>query len=69
LARHSQNNEGIRALAGAAVLEPGLEAPIHQEHAENEQAIQAAVVDELSHGFDWVQLRVDDSFHIQAHSQ
>jgi hypothetical protein len=56
-------------LAGAAVLGPGLEAPIHQEHAENEQAIQAAVVDELSHGFDWVQLRVDDSFHIQAHSQ
>jgi hypothetical protein len=46
-----------------------LKAPIHQKHGENERAIQAAVADELPHGFDRVQLRVNNSFHKPAHSQ
>jgi hypothetical protein len=56
------------ALSRAGAESP-LKAPIHDQHGENEHAIQAAVVDELPHGLDWVQLRVNDSFHIQAYSQ
>ena len=42
---------GIRELEVAVGWDRGLKAPIHQEHAENEQAIEAAVIDELLHGF------------------
>jgi hypothetical protein len=53
----------------AVVRERGLKAPIYQKHAENEDAIQAVVVDELLHGLRGMQLRVNDSFHTQAYSQ
>ena len=40
-----------------------LKAPIHDQHGENEHAIQATVANELTHGLDGLQLRVNESFH------
>jgi hypothetical protein len=40
-----------------------LKAPVHDQHGENERAIEAAVADELLHSFDRLQLRVNDSSH------
>jgi hypothetical protein len=51
------------------LLTGGSEAPVDEEHGEYERAIQTAIADELPHGFDRVQLRVNDSSHKSLHSQ
>ncbi len=50
-------------------LSGALEAPFQEQRGENERAIKAAVVNKLLHGFDRMQLRINDGFHTQAHSQ
>jgi hypothetical protein len=39
-------------------------APVHHQHAQDDHAVEAAIIDELPHGFHWVKLGVNESFHI-----